>query len=190
MGFHPRPPMSYEGPYWQKYLVMDASPMGEALTEARKSLVENYWDGPVVDIGIGGGRFVESMGDKGIGFDVNSEAVEWLVERGSFFDPYSSDVDAITCWDSLEHIPEPEALINQVNKFVFVSLPIFNDPEKVTSSKHYRPGEHIWYWSDSGLIKWFDSLGFELVERNNVETQLGREEIWTYVFRRYRENIR
>ena len=71
-----------------------------------------------------------------------------------------------------------------------MSLPIFNDPDKITKSKHYRPGEHIWYWSDSGLIKWFDSLGFELVERNNVETQLGREEIWTYVFRRYRENIR
>lgn len=184
MGFHPRDPISYEGPYWQKYLGYDDTSMGKALTDARKSLVESYWNGPVVDIGIGGGKFVMSMGNKGFGFDVNSEAVEWLVARGSFLDPYSSHVDVVTCWDSLEHIPVPEALINQVNKFVFVSLPIFNDPDKITQSKHYRPGEHIWYWSDSGLIKWFADLGFELIERNNCETQLGREDIWTYVFGR------
>lgn len=184
MGFHPREPMSYEHDYWEKYLVMDDTPLGDALTAARKELVDFYYSGSIVDIGIGGGKFVTAMGDKGFGFDVNADAINWLMENNRFCDPYAGHVDAITCWDSLEHIPEPEALVEQVKQFVFVSLPIFENPNTITNSKHYRPGEHIWYWSDAGLTKWFRELGFILVEKNNMETDLGREAISTYVFRR------
>jgi Methyltransferase domain len=184
MGFHPRKPMSYEHDYWQKYLVMDNTPLGDALTAARKDLVTFYHSGDICDIGIGGGKFVDSMGAKGFGFDVNEDAINWLMENNRLVDPYANFVDAISCWDSLEHIPCPENLINQVKQWVFVSLPIFDNPNTITKSKHYRPGEHIWYWSDSGLIKWFDRLGFALVEKNNMETLLGREAISTYVFRR------
>ena len=184
MGFHPREPMSYEHDYWEKYLVMDNTPLGESLTKARKDLVDWYYTGPVVDIGIGGGKFVTAMGNQGFGFDVNKDAIYWLMATNRFCDPYSGHVDAITCWDSLEHIPDPEALIRQVKNYVFVSLPIFNDPNTVTKSKHYRPGEHIWYWSDFGLIKWFKEQGFINVEKNNMESDLGREAISTYVFKR------
>lgn len=184
MGFHPREPISYQHDYWEKYLGYDNSPMGEALTAARKELVDFYHSGDIVDIGIGGGKFVSSMGARGFGFDVNTDAINWLMANNRFCDPYASNVDAISCWDSLEHIPCPEALINQVNKYVFVSLPIFNNPNTITESKHYRPGEHIWYWSDWGFINWFARLGFVLVEKNNMETELGREAISTYVFRR------
>jgi hypothetical protein len=184
MGFHPREPISYEHDYWEKYLGYDKSPMGEALTHARKELVTFYHSGSIVDIGIGGGRFVDAMGAKGFGFDVNADAINWLMETDRFCDPYAGPVDAISCWDSLEHIPSPEVLIAQVKKYVFVSLPIFENPNGITRSKHYRPGEHIWYWSDMGLIKWFKELGFDIVEKNNMETELGREAISTYVFRR------
>lgn len=184
MGFHPREPMSYEHDYWEKYLVMDDTPLGDALTAARKELVDFYYSGPIVDVGIGGGKFVRSMDDRGFGFDVNTDAINWLMANNRFCDPYASNVDCISCWDSLEHICHPEALINQVNQWVFVSLPIFENPNTITQSKHYRPGEHIWYWSDFGLTKWFKELGFQLVEKNNMETDLGREAISTYVFRR------
>ena len=184
MGFHPREPISYEHDYWEKYLVMDNTPLGDELTKARKDLVDWYYSGNVVDIGIGGGKFVTAMDTKGLGYDVNADAINWLMATNRFCDPYASPVDCITCWDSLEHIPNPEVLINQVKQFVFVSLPIFNDPNTVTRSKHYRPGEHIWYWSDVGLVKWFKELGFINVEKNNMESDLGREAISTYVFRR------
>ena len=184
IGFHPREPMSYEHDYWEKYLVMDNSPMGEALTAARKELVDFYYRGDIVDIGIGGGKFVDAMGARGFGFDVNPDAINWLMANSRFCDPYAGHVDAISCWDSLEHIPDPEALIAQVRQFVFLSIPVFNNPSTITKSKHYRPGEHIWYWSDWGLVKWFSELGFILVEKNNMESDLGREAISTYVFRR------
>lgn len=184
IGFHPQEPMSYEHDYWEKYLVMDDTPLGDSLTKARKELVDWYYSGAVVDVGIGGGKFVTAMGAEGFGYDVNKDAINWLVENNRFCDPYSGDVDCITCWDSLEHIPDPKALINKVKRWVFVSLPTFENPNTIIKSKHYRPGEHIWYWSDLGIIKWFKELGFINVEKNSMETELGREAISTYVFRR------
>ena len=184
MGFHPRKPISYEHDYFENYLKYDNSEMGDALTAARKELVDFYYRGSVVDIGIGGGKFVAAMGAKGFGYDINQDAINWLMETDRFCDPYAGNVGCITCWDSLEHIPEPESLIRQVTDMVFVSLPIFNNPNTIHQSKHYKPGEHIWYWSDWGLIQWFSRLGFVLVEKNQMETELGREAISTYVFRR------
>lgn len=182
MGWHPRKPMDYGSAYFADYLIRDASPMGESLTRERVNIVKDYWTGPVVDIGIGGGRFVEAMKEYGHGFDVNEEAVRWLKEQDKFCNPYERCVDAITCWDALEHIPDPEALIHCVNKYVFVSLPIFTSPKHVLSSRHYKPGEHLWYWTDEGLVMWFDRLGFDLVEKTDIESVLGRDEIYTYVF--------
>ncbi|HCL4036308.1 TPA: hypothetical protein N2C03_007037, partial [Pseudomonas aeruginosa] len=86
MGFHPRPPMDYSGPYFEKYQALDATPMGAALTAARVDMVQRHFDGEVLDVGIGGGRFVIESGGKG--FDVNEEAVQWLKSRNAYADPY------------------------------------------------------------------------------------------------------
>ena len=77
MGFHPRPPMDYTGPYFEKYQALDATPMGEALTRARMEMVKRHIDpASVLDVGIGGGRFVEEAGC--FGYDVNELANVWL----------------------------------------------------------------------------------------------------------------
>lgn len=183
MGYHPRPPMDYSGPYFEKYQLLDATPMGAALTLARMELVGKHFRGLIVDIGIGGGRFVTESGCQG--FDVNPEAVDWLKQQGRYLDPYQQSVPAITCWDSLEHIAEPEKLIARARQWVFVSMPIYRDAQDCLSSKHFKPGEHLWYWSLDGLVDWFDRLGFELREINHAESELGREGITSFAFRRY-----
>ncbi|MDT4809465.1 hypothetical protein FQZ97_423530 [compost metagenome] len=183
MGFHPRPPMNYSGPYFEKYQLLDATPMGAALTLARMELVGKHFRGLIVDIGIGGGRFVTESGCQG--FDVNPEAVDWLKQQRRYLDPYQQSVPAITCWDSLEHIAEPEKLIARARQWVFVSMPIYRDAQDCLSSKHFKPGEHLWYWSLDGLVDWFDRLGFELVELNHAESELGREDITSFAFRRH-----
>lgn len=180
MGWHPAPPMSYEADYWEKYVQYDSTKMGEALTRFRYKFVQKFWRGETVDIGIGAGRFVQESGGKG--FDVNKSAVKWLKNNDLFVDPYKQKVDAITCWDSLEHIPEPVKLLDQVNKWVFMAIPVFEDANKVHKSKHFRPGEHIWYFSERGLIKWMAQHGFRLVGHSDEETKLGREDIMTYAF--------
>ena len=117
--------------------------MGAALTQCRIDLVRRHFAGQVVDIGIGGGRFVTESG--AMGFDVNPEAVAWLRAQERYYDPYQHHAEAVTCWDSLEHIPEPEKLLGHVGEWLFVSMPIYKDQADCLASKHYKPGEHIWY---------------------------------------------
>ena len=183
MGWHGRPPMSYSGPYFAKYQQLDATPMGGALTQARLELVRRHFAGQVVDIGIGGGRFVSEAG--AMGFDVNAEAVAWLKAQGRYYDPYQHHAEAVTCWDSLEHIPEPEKLLDHVREWLFVSMPIYEGQAHCLQSKHYKPGEHIWYWTLPGLIDWMERHGFALVEMNQAESELGREGITNFAFRRH-----
>ncbi|MBG7462420.1 methyltransferase domain-containing protein [Pseudomonas aeruginosa] len=182
MGFHPRSPMDYSGPYFEKYQALDATPMGAALTAARVDMVQRHFDGEVLDVGIGGGRFVIESGGKG--FDVNEEAVQWLKSRNAYADPYKG-VAAITCWDSLEHVPDPEALVRSVGEWVFVSMPVYKDQADCLKSKHFKPGEHLHYWSVRGLIGWFAKMNFGCVEINERESDLGREGITSFAFRRF-----
>jgi hypothetical protein len=181
-GFHPRRPINYDGNYWEEYLARDASPMGAKLTMARTEFVRGFWKGSVVDIGIGGGRFCEEA--NALGYDINQHAVAWLKERERFCDPYLAPVDAMTCWDSLEHIPEPDALLAQVRQWLFVSLPIFESAEHCLRSRHYKPGEHVWYFSHDGFVDWCAARDFELISSSDFETQLGRDGIRTYAFRK------
>ena len=182
-GWHSAEPMTYSGEYFAHYQKLDDTPMGEALTKARLALVERHTQASLgVDIGIGGGRYVkESWGQ---GFDVSSEAVEWLQRTYSYTDPYSRSVPVITCWDSLEHIPEPEKLLAQVTDWFFVSLPTFDNATDARESKHFKPSEHLWYFSIPGLIRWAEEQGFECREVNHIETKLGREGITSFAFKR------
>lgn len=181
-GHHTAPPMDYDEAYFDNYVNLDETEMGKKLTNARSEFVSKYFSGEIVDIGVGAGRFCFKHGAKG--YDVNKKAVEMLKGRKIYLDPYEQAVDAITCWDSLEHIPDPDKLINQVNQWVFVSMPIYESEQDVLSSKHYKPGEHLWYWTHEGLLKWFMRLGFGYVTHNEQETKLGREGIKTYAFKR------
>ncbi|MFC0710715.1 class I SAM-dependent methyltransferase [Azorhizophilus paspali] len=184
MGWHGRRPMDYSGPYFQKYQALDATPMGEALTRARVEMVRRHTQISPVDIGIGGGRFVLAVG--GMGFDVNPEAVAWLKKRDRYYDLYQHHAEAITCWDSLEHIPEPERLLDHVGEWVFVAMPVYKDAKHCLASKHYKPAEHLYYFSLHGLIGWCARQGFGCVEINEKESELGREGITSFAFRRFR----
>ena len=177
MGYHPRPPMDYNGSYFAKYQDMDDTEMGALLTAARVDLVRRYFDGKVVDIGIGGGRFVTDSDS--FGYDVNPDAVAWLGDR--YLDPYENGADAVTCWDSLEHIPEPEKFLATVKKWLFVSMPTYEGQSDCLASKHFKPGEHIWYWTIRGFIDWCGLNGFAVREVNAMETDIGREGITTFV---------
>lgn len=172
--------MDYSGSYFAKYQQMDDTDMGAALTKARVDLVRKYFDGKVVDIGIGGGRFVTDSDS--FGYDVNPEAVAWLGDR--YIDPYENDVDAATCWDSLEHIPEPEKFLAAVKQWLFVSMPTYENQTDCLHSKHFKPGEHIWYWTIEGFTAWCNKNGFIVCEVNAMETDIGREGITTFVCRR------
>lgn len=185
-GFHTAPPMHYDGGYFANYQKLDQTPMGAALTQARVDLVNKYAPvGVTIDIGIGGGRFVEDA--HAFGFDVCPDAIKWLKGRGRWADFYSANrpsPTAITCWDSLEHIPDIDGFMSYVPNWLFVSMPIYTGLNGVLTSKHYKPGEHLHYWTLPGFLGWAESQGFECLEYNKMETDLGREGITTFVLKR------
>lgn len=178
----PQDDRPYDASYFDKYRVYAGTPLGKALTAARVELVNKYFTGGVVDVGIGSGQFVEAV--HGFGYDVNPAGIAWLKERDLYVDVYSTEVNAMSFWDSLEHIDDMERIIKRVYKYAFVSIPIFKDAESVLTSKHFRKDEHIWYFTIHGLIGWFEKQGFVLREHNNMESELGREGIGTFVFER------
>jgi hypothetical protein len=154
--------MDYTGDYFAKYQLMDETPMGEALTDARVLLVDDHYQGEdIIDIGIGGGKFVILMMCSG--FDVNPSAVRWLKDQGLYRDPYEKKVEVLTFWDS---------------------MPIYENEAHCRSSKHFKPGEHLHYWTHSGLVDWFAQQGFILMAHNDEESRIGREGIKSYAFKR------
>ncbi len=191
IGFHPAVDETiYDETYLAKYQGYEGTEMAEALTQARVDLV-NRWLVPalaVVDVGIGSGQFVlrceaRNRGNT-YGYDINPSAKKMLKDVGLWLDPTAALVPAATFWDSLEHIPNPAFILQNVQRFVFISAPIYRDVEHVLRSKHFRPGEHCWYWTDDGMRNFMALFGFEQVEQNRMESDLGREDIGTYVFRR------
>lgn len=177
----------YDSAYFQKYVVMADTDMGRNLTSARKKLCELVLKeySTVCDVGIGCGNFVESMSEYECkGFDVNTVAKEWLVERELYADPYSEKFDWLTLWDVFEHIDDIHSILKAPRRGVIMSIPIYKDFTHCTNSKHLRPNEHIWYFTHNGLIGLMKKAGYDLVYTDNRETVLGREDIISYIFKK------
>lgn len=189
IGHYPVDDFPYDQDYFEKYKGYADTDMGRAITQARIDFVARHYDAVPVDselltdVGIGCGDFVSKRFCT-LGFDVNPIAKKWLKERRLFRDIYTKTSEALTFWDSFEHIKDPAMAIQQARTWVFVSIPIFTDVNHILKSKHYRKDEHYWYFTGPGFVNWFDGQGFHLVECNEHETALGRENIMSFAFRR------
>lgn len=182
IGHFPVPPeRPYDESYFTRYQAISNTSMGLCLTAARIDLISRHYQGTLLDIGIGSGQFVSSRPDT-FGYDINPAAVEWLIRNGLWAELYSGYYPALSFWDSLEHIDHPDIAVLHAAKWVFVSIPIFENAEDILSSRHYRRDEHIWYWTHDGLMRWFSAQGFDCVEFNMAESELGRDGIGSYAF--------
>lgn len=176
----------YDGVYWSEYQRRSQTPMGEILTKIRLDFTRQaIGDEELIDFGIGSGQFLEARGGNTYGYDINPMAIAWLMERKRFSSPWiESGARNVSCWDSLEHLENPSALVRKVRHAMLLSLPIFDGPDQIMKSKHFKPGEHLWYWTDEGLKMFFELLGFHVTMESDAETRAGRESIKSYCFRR------
>jgi len=177
----------YDQDYFDNFERNAQTELGRALMQARFNFVERHYRGTLIDVGIGSGAFVELRNQRRrstYGYDVNPAGLAWLEQRMLLVDPHLVSFDAVTLWDVLEHIPDFQSLLANVREWVFVSLPIFRDAEHALRSKHFKPEEHCWFFSRDGLVFAMDICGFALVSENKMETELGREDIGTFAFRR------
>lgn len=181
IAFFEYPPIRYDLEYFNKYLRYEQSEMGVNITKARVALVMKYHPCSVLDIGIGSGHFLKELPiSNKAGIDINEYALQLIRERG--WEVKQDHYEMMTFWDSLEHIVDHHLLIEKYcPMYIAMTLPIFEEG-KVYESKHFRPGEHFWYFTHSGIIYHMGKFGYSLLEYNDMEQKLGREEVWTYVF--------
>ena len=179
--------VDYGEAYFEKCRGYEGQQIADRINAGRIDFVaRNFGPGRVCDVGIGSGEFIRRR-PYTFGTDVNPAALQWLRETGRL----ATDLDsfgAFTFWDVLEHVPEPESYLRRayLHAFVFLSLPIMESLDRIRESKHYRPGEHLYYWTEPGLIEWMALHGFRLLESSDFETQAGRESIRSFAFRRFK----
>ncbi len=179
--------VAYDAPYYAKCLSYEDQEIARKINEGRIALVAKHFGaGQVCDVGIGSGEFIKKRPNT-FGFDVNPVAIEWL-KRNDLWAHRLDEFGAYTFWDVLEHVPEPERYLKRIalHAFVFTSLPIFYALGGIRASKHYRPGEHLYYWTEQGFVDWMEMHGFRLIEQQDFEMQAGRESIYSFAFKRYR----
>src|SRR5262245_56238951 len=177
----------YDQDYFDRFDRNARTDLGRALMLARFNFVEQHYRGTLIDVGIGSGAFVELRQGRRrptYGYDVNPAGIQWLEDRMLLVDPHLVSFDAATLWDVLEHIPDFQSLLAGVREWLFLSLPIFTDAEHALRSKHFRPQEHCWYFTRDGLVFAMKQCGFGLVSESSIESDLGREDIGTFAFRR------
>jgi hypothetical protein len=182
-GYYPATGGVYDADYFAKYQGYARTAMGSKLNIARIAMVARHYNGPLVDIGIGCGAFIDARRFTW-GHDINPAGIAWLKAQDKWWNPWLRPCVAASFWDSLEHIADFPKLLERVEDSVFVSIPIFRNLDDVLTSKHYRKDEHHWYFTRDGLIEMMRGLGWRCIEANDMESFLGREGIGSFVFRR------
>ncbi len=178
----------YNADYMVKYHEYEDTGKGFELNEARADLVDKYAFGEkVVDIGIGSGTFIKTREKRRqitFGYDVCPESINWLKDNEYWFDPTKEHFDNGTFWDAFEHPEDVSIYLESIRQYAFITLPIFADSNHILASKHYKPNEHVYYFTVHGLIRFMEFYQFDIIEYNIMEQGFGREEIGTFVFKR------
>lgn len=176
--------------YFERYRdELDGSPIGLELVAWRLQLVDTWVPrgSPLVDVGIGGGAFLEARGAATWGWDVDPLAVAWLRDRCRLWTPAGNALaENLTLWDSLEHMRHPEALLRRLapDGFAFVTIPAPGDAAHARRYRHWRPGEHFWHWTPEGFKRFAAELGLRVLHTSRHEEELGREDVATFVLHR------
>lgn len=179
------PSVDYGADYWEKCRLREGNAISLALNTGRVEFVAKYYGpGRLLDVGIGSGEFIRAR-PATWGTDINPVALTWL-QSVHLHDDRVEHFGAVSFWDVLEHMPYPAVMLArvQLHGFVFVSIPIFTTLYDIRASRHYRPGEHLHYWTAPGFVRWMRGQGFHLLESSDFETVAGRDSIQSFAFKR------
>ena len=182
--------VEYGPEYLAKVQAYEGSEIAAKVNAGRCALLARHLPagGRVLDWGAGSGAFMRAARAAGFevhGFDVIEETARWLRATGAYSDN-PGRFDAVTAWDVLEHLEDPAGLLAHLRPgaLLLVSIPVFSDLRRIRASRHYRPGEHLYYWTVAGFVEWMGARGFSLLEESAHEVAAGRDSIGAFAFRR------
>ena len=114
----------------------------------------------VLDYGCGPGWFAAFKPDYIRQNDIDTFDIMPVPQTGIRRIQYS----VVTLWDVLEHIADFTDIENVINRtnFVAMTIPIKPDSIRWNSWKHFKPGEHLHYYTVDLLKALFRLYGFSL----------------------------
>lgn len=137
----------------------------------------------ILDFGCGDGAFVKAANGCGLdayGFDVIDKPQEIPMAKW----PHGDEFNIITFFDSLEHVREFD-LLYDANPDMFVASVPDRDCisfDRMSDWKHYKPNEHLHYFSKRSIRALFENNGYELRYISNIENLIRGNDIKTYIF--------
>ncbi len=178
--------IKYDGGYFDHYVDLEGSDVCNKLNQGRVDFVKDHYSGKLLDIGIGSGAFIQAY-KHADGYDVNPKALKWLRthKKKSIGGKDNSFIHykAYTMWDSLEHCKEPEKYLRELPKYgyLFATVPIV-DMSDIRGSKHYKPNEHLYYFTEEGFMYYMSLYGYRCLELSDFEVKAGREGVLSFAF--------
>ena len=166
-------PIIYDESYEKKYLSYEENKINKIRFKF-VAAVSNYYGtsiNDILDFGCGSGSFVRMIREIGLtayGFDVNDFTVDLRP-------PENYKPKIIVAWDSFEHLTDEQQKeffdLAKNAKVICLSVPDFQTPNKnyISDWRHYRPGEHLHYYTIKSISEKFKQNGFQLVNFSHDE---------------------
>ena len=157
----------------------------------------------VLDLGVGDGALlkylIDTVGIDGYGLDISEKAVAFCQSQGldvgladvnAPLDSYLTEpVDYVVLSEIIEHIPDPERLLNElrplVREAVLVSVPntgFYTHRLRLLMGRFplqwvVTPGEHLRFWTYADFKWWARQLHFEVVAAVPYEGTPGLKDV-------------
>lgn len=147
-----------------------------------EGLINNKMSGKVLDIGCGGGHFLDNAGTgwEKYGIELSEEARKVAASKGiqafatledaSFPDEF---FDVVTMFAVIEHLPNPKEVVKELTRvlkprglFVIMTGDVRSSKAKIKGKRWhmYRPPEHLYFFCARSLDFLMGSLGFRKVK--------------------------
>lgn len=155
----------------------------------------------ITDIGYGNGAFMHFAKQHSryvTGYDVTGIEVDgcatYKMQDHHRMASTMHEVDVITFFDCLEHIPDISFLSNLPCETLIVSLPYCHMRQQGqswfdTMYKHRKPNEHVWHFDYTALVNTLKQYGWSLKSVSGIEdivrkSEHGLQNILTCGFKR------
>lgn len=170
--------MDYGIEYYEKML-REYSRTGEEIAKIRWDWISELEPNTVLDYGSGVGWF-RAWRPKGV--RVHSYDVADYPQTGIQMIIY----DVVCFWDVLEHIPDFTEIepVLALAKNVAASLPLRSGEGDLDKWKHFKPNEHLHFFTERTLDALFQKYGFHRKKIGQPECP-PREDITSVLYERY-----
>lgn len=195
--------------YWDTKLSADIGQLSPWRLKRAQVFTDLVSDGDrVLDLGVGDGALLKYMLEhkriEAFGLDVSPRAVEFCrsmglkVELADINKPIteflSGQYDHIICSEIIEHLPDPEGLLNSLRPYarkgIIVSIPNTGYHQHRLRLLFGRfplqwvvtPGEHLRYWTRADFHWWAGQLGFRITREVPYEGTRWLKDLWPGLF--------